>query len=85
MEKFMDLIVWQSSHALVLQVDRLTKSFLSDERFACPHRGRGNRADASWIAHQGWQGLMKMALEPQPLTSKVRHFNFRLSTINFPQ
>jgi len=33
MQRFTDLIVWQRSHALVLQVYRLTKSFPSDERF----------------------------------------------------
>src|SRR6266699_3864064 len=33
MQRFTDLIVWQRSHALVLQVYRLTKSLPSDERF----------------------------------------------------
>jgi len=33
MQRFTDLIVWQRSHALVLQVYRLTKSFPPDERF----------------------------------------------------
>src|SRR5260370_37210765 len=33
MQRFTHLIVWQRSHALVLQVYRLTKAFPSDERF----------------------------------------------------
>jgi four helix bundle protein len=33
MQRFTDLIVWQRSHALVLQVYRLTKSFPYEERF----------------------------------------------------
>src|ERR1700730_6582746 len=33
MQRFTDLIVWQRSHALVLQVYRLTMSFAPDERF----------------------------------------------------
>jgi hypothetical protein len=33
MQRFTDLIVWQRSHALVLQVYRLTKCFPPDERF----------------------------------------------------
>src|ERR1700733_7466309 len=33
MKRFTDLMVWQRSHALVLQVYRLTKTFPSDERF----------------------------------------------------
>jgi four helix bundle protein len=33
MQRFTDLIVWQRSHALVLQVYRLTTSFPSDEKF----------------------------------------------------
>jgi four helix bundle protein len=33
MQRFTELKVWQRSHALVLQVYRLTKSFPPDERF----------------------------------------------------
>jgi|SRR6266852_1146974 len=33
MQRFTDLKVWQRSHALVLHVYRLTKSFPSDERY----------------------------------------------------
>jgi four helix bundle protein len=33
MQRFTDLIVWQRSHALVLHVYRLTKSFPPDERY----------------------------------------------------
>src|ERR1035441_10788270 len=33
MQRFTDLMVWQRSHALVLQVYRLTKSFPPDERY----------------------------------------------------
>jgi four helix bundle protein len=33
MQRFTDLMVWQRSHALVLQVYRLTRSFPPDERF----------------------------------------------------
>jgi four helix bundle protein len=33
MQRFTDLIVWQRSHALVLQVYRLTKNFPTDERY----------------------------------------------------
>jgi four helix bundle protein len=33
MQRFTDLMVWQRSHALVLDVYRLTKSFPPDERY----------------------------------------------------
>jgi four helix bundle protein len=33
MQRFTDLMVWQRSHALVLQVYRLTKGFPPDERY----------------------------------------------------
>ena len=33
MQRFTDLAVWQRSHALVLQVYRLSRTFPSDERF----------------------------------------------------
>jgi hypothetical protein len=33
MHRFTDLIVWQRSHALVLQIYRLTKSFPPEERY----------------------------------------------------
>ncbi len=33
MQHFRDLLVWQRSHALVLELYRLTASFLKDERF----------------------------------------------------
>ncbi len=33
MQRFTDLKVWQRSHSLALEVDRLTSKFPSDERF----------------------------------------------------